>query len=121
MSRLKRVIMIGDHHQLPPVVKNMAMQVRWEWVERQARTSQEGGGQLGLLAQGTSGRTAEPLPPALSAFPIPVGGCRCAILTCSSHDYPPTPSSFDTHRRSTATWTSRCSPASSAWARPTSS
>uniref|UniRef100_A0A1D2ABG5 Intron-binding protein aquarius n=2 Tax=Auxenochlorella protothecoides TaxID=3075 RepID=A0A1D2ABG5_AUXPR len=26
VSRLKRVIMIGDHHQLPPVVKNMAMQ-----------------------------------------------------------------------------------------------
>ncbi len=25
-SRLKRVIMIGDHHQLPPVVKNMAFQ-----------------------------------------------------------------------------------------------
>jgi hypothetical protein len=23
---LKRVIMIGDHHQLPPVVKNMAIQ-----------------------------------------------------------------------------------------------
>ena len=26
MNRLKRVIMIGDHHQLPPVVKNMAFQ-----------------------------------------------------------------------------------------------
>ena len=25
-SRLKRWIMIGDHHQLPPVVKNMAFQ-----------------------------------------------------------------------------------------------
>jgi intron-binding protein aquarius len=25
-SRLKRVIMIGDHNQLPPVVKNMAFQ-----------------------------------------------------------------------------------------------
>jgi len=25
-SRLKRVVMIGDHHQLPPVVKNMAFQ-----------------------------------------------------------------------------------------------
>eukprot|EP00898_Chlorokybus_atmophyticus_P006825 jgi/Chlat1/7143/Chrsp57S06803 len=26
INRLKRVIMIGDHHQLPPVVKNMAFQ-----------------------------------------------------------------------------------------------
>jgi len=25
-SRLKRVVMIGDHHQLPPVVKNQAFQ-----------------------------------------------------------------------------------------------
>lgn len=25
-SRLKRWIMIGDHHQLPPVIKNMAFQ-----------------------------------------------------------------------------------------------
>lgn len=25
-SRLKRVTLIGDHHQLPPVVKNMAFQ-----------------------------------------------------------------------------------------------
>lgn len=26
LNRLKRVVMIGDHHQLPPVVKNMALQ-----------------------------------------------------------------------------------------------
>ena len=26
MNRLKRWIMIGDHHQLPPVVKNMAFE-----------------------------------------------------------------------------------------------
>ncbi|CAF4954520.1 unnamed protein product, partial [Rotaria magnacalcarata] len=25
-NRLKRCIMIGDHHQLPPVIKNMAFQ-----------------------------------------------------------------------------------------------
>ena len=28
MPRLKRVILIGDHNQLPPVVQNMALQVR---------------------------------------------------------------------------------------------
>eukprot|EP00967_Tisochrysis_lutea_P140492 scaffold256776_cov28-Tisochrysis_lutea.AAC.1 len=27
-SRLKRVALIGDHHQLPPVVKNLAFQ-KW--------------------------------------------------------------------------------------------
>ena len=26
VNRLKRWIMIGDHHQLPPVVKNMAFE-----------------------------------------------------------------------------------------------
>ena len=26
VSRLKRVMLIGDHHQLPPVVKNRAFQ-----------------------------------------------------------------------------------------------
>ncbi len=26
VSRLKRVVLIGDHHQLPPVVKNQAFQ-----------------------------------------------------------------------------------------------
>ena len=26
VSRLKRMILIGDHHQLPPVIKNMAFQ-----------------------------------------------------------------------------------------------
>ena len=26
VSRLKRVMLIGDHHQLPPVVKNCAFQ-----------------------------------------------------------------------------------------------
>ena len=25
-SRLKRVVLIGDHHQLPPIVKNQALQ-----------------------------------------------------------------------------------------------
>lgn len=31
VNRLKRVILIGDHHQLPPVVKNMAIQVWGGW------------------------------------------------------------------------------------------
>jgi len=25
-SRLKRVILLGDHHQLPPIIKNVAFQ-----------------------------------------------------------------------------------------------
>lgn len=41
-NRLKRVILIGDHHQLPPVVKNMAIQ-QYRW----ARAAE----QLGLVGE----------------------------------------------------------------------
>lgn len=113
-NRLKRVILIGDHHQLPPVVKNMAIQqyrcgprgwVASQWLvqlagQRASRQLQPSAATIGLPRSVASSHRAAPVP--FQTLPNPA---------------PPTiaPPSL------AATWTSRCSRASSGWARPTSS
>lgn len=50
-NRLKRVILIGDHHQLPPVVKNMAIQ-QYRWARAVEEVGVAGGcvSRLGAVA-----------------------------------------------------------------------
>lgn len=54
-SRLKRVVLIGDHHQLPPVVKNTALQ-KWSRMDQSlfSRLVRLGASYIELDAQGRS-------------------------------------------------------------------
>jgi intron-binding protein aquarius len=98
VPRLKRVILIGDHHQLPPVVQNTALQVR----------------ENGRRRRGVGGWKCSA--PAWAALVVLLAS---GTLT-ARHSYPlffssaPPPSP----RRSLRGWTSRCLRGWCGWACP---
>lgn len=69
-ARLKRVVLLGDHHQLPPIVQNMALQ-KFSRLDQSlfARYAE----QTGLVDSGSRRQ-----PQATTPTPSPVGEC----LTC---------------------------------------
>ena len=78
-SRLKRVTLIGDHHQLPPVVKNMAFQ-KYSHLDQSlfTRFVRLGTPYLELNAQVRSARTL------MSTGSEPCSMCAAVFGTCGT-------------------------------------
>lgn len=87
VSRLKRVILIGDHHQLPPVVKNMAFQkyshldqslftrfvrLGTPYVQLNAQVLVSAGGSKACEVDGDKLHSMKPVAGSLRLYPFPM-------------------------------------------------